>query len=80
MMVCVYVSVVVCVFVCYVCVMVCTRLHILVPVVLTSHRIQIRWSPFRTMGAEIGTDAPVSTSRAMVKEPSNKKARAWRTG
>lgn len=45
----------------------------------TSHKIQMRWSPPRTMGSEMGTVAETSTSRETPNEPSSRNERACQT-
>lgn len=46
---------------------------------ITSHNIQMRWSPPRTIGSEMGTDAETSTRRETPNEPSSKNDRACQT-
>ena len=38
----------------------------------------MRWSPLKTMGSEMGTDAEASTRRATANDPSSKKESACR--
>lgn len=43
----------------------------------TSQRIQIKWSPPRIIGSDMGTHAATSTRRATPKDPRSMKERAW---
>ena len=43
----------------------------------TNQRIQIKWSPPRIIGSDMGTHAATSTRRATPKDPRSMKERAW---